>query len=82
MEKKLITSLALATYLLLAACGNDAEISSAVIEKKADEQNMTSTEAARSELTKAGQKGNEGWYAIICVYSNSLIYSVSSANPN
>ncbi|WP_437832659.1 LptM family lipoprotein (plasmid) [Niallia taxi] len=56
MKKKLVTSLALATCLFLAACGNDAEISSAEVEKKADEQNMTTTEAARSELSKAGQK--------------------------
>lgn len=56
MKKKLVASLALATGLILGACGNDAEISSAEVEKKADEQNMTSTEAARSEITKVGQK--------------------------
>jgi len=56
VKKKLVASLALATGLILAACGNDAEISSAEVEKKADEQNMTSTEAARSEITKVGQK--------------------------
>lgn len=56
MKKKLVASLALATGLILAACENDAEISSAEVEKKADEQNMTSTEAARSEITKVGQK--------------------------